>query len=278
MIQNEKKHLILYTGDVTKNLKSGIWNASRIKSNLELVKALENVKLTKFTGDGDENLKKNIKVLVPVNEKPQKLDGKQEEYEIIVKLFFLDGENIDIKKREETLSQVFYNLHMLFGIDFVSTLVVSFPHITFLKESGNSSSNEIYDSIDEIPPQEIQSWVDTWKLLEEKVGEGKIGTLGVSEFGVNELQRLISSVNVVPESTQINIGQNCKLPNDLLNFADRHHLKLFFHSDPSALLSESEITSVIHKACPEIPNPARVDWVIRYTILTRHTAVIHQKG
>lgn len=50
-----------------------------------MVKALENVKLTKFTGDGDENLKKNIKVLVPVNEKPQKLDGKQEEYEIIGK-------------------------------------------------------------------------------------------------------------------------------------------------------------------------------------------------
>ncbi|EPX73652.1 glutamate-cysteine ligase regulatory subunit [Schizosaccharomyces octosporus yFS286] len=275
---SDVKQFLLCTGDVTKNLKSGIWNASRSVSNLELIKALENGSLQELKNTRDM-VDSQTKIFVAPNDSLQNLDGKADDYEIIVKLFFLDGKNDSLNGRRETTDQVFFYLSQLFGIHSVSTLVASFPHIVFSKEGLNSSSNSrVYSSIDEVPQKEIQSWIDTWKILEEKIHDGKVKTLGVSEFGVPELERLIPNVEISPESTQVNNGGECKLPSELTKYAEQKHLKIFFHSDPSILINEDEITEVIRHAWPNLPARARADWVVRYTIVSRNTSVINRKG
>ncbi|EPY51294.1 glutamate-cysteine ligase regulatory subunit [Schizosaccharomyces cryophilus OY26] len=272
------KQLLLCTGDVTKNLKSGIWNTSRSASNLELIKALENGNFQELKDTGDV-ADSHTKIFVAPNDPLQNLDGKADDYEIIAKLFFLDGKNINVENRRETTDQVFQYLNQLLGIQEVSTLVVSFPNVAFSKKNlKDTPDSQVYSSIDQIPKEEIQSWIDTWKIFEEKVRQGKIGTLGISEFGVPELEQLIPNVEISPESTQINTGGLCELPLDLTKYTEQKRLKVFLHSDPAALIDEKEITEAIRHACPNFPIRARADWVVRYTILSRKTSVIHRKG
>ncbi|WBW75146.1 glutamate-cysteine ligase regulatory subunit Gcs2 [Schizosaccharomyces osmophilus] len=275
---SDVKQFLLCTGDVTKNLKSGIWNASRSVSNLELIKALENGSLQELNNAGDM-VDAHTKIFVAPNDPLQHLDGKADDYEIIVKLFFLDGKNDSLDGRRGTTDQVFLYLNQLLGINNVSTLVASFPHVVFSKEGLKvTPDSRVYSSIDEVPEEEIQSWIDTWKILEGKVRQGKVGTLGISEFGVPELEKLIPNVEISPESTQINNGGECKLPLDLAKYAEQKRLKIFFHSDPPIFIDENEITEAIRHACPNLPARAHADWVVRYTILSRKTSVIHRKG
>ncbi|EEB08345.1 glutamate-cysteine ligase regulatory subunit [Schizosaccharomyces japonicus yFS275] len=272
------KHVILCTGDVTKELRSGIWNATYKKSNLELVKSLASARLTARNDVLDVPVE-GLTVFAPENEAFTTPKDLSDSYEVYVKLFFLDDGKIDLNERKKTIDEVFEALKAVLKIDHVTTLIASFPHISFTHDSVCVSHDKTYASFKEVSPEERQSWVDTWKLLEEKVKAKKVDELSVSEFGVQELQYLLPRVSIRPASTQVNVGSMVKLPRELVEYAEAEHIKLFIHADCSCLLNSDEITSFVQSACPtDEKRPVHAKWVCRYTVLSKTTSVIDQKG
>lgn len=76
----------------------------------------------------------------------------------------MDDGKIDLKERKKTIDEVFEALKAILKIDHVTTLIASFPHISFTHDSVCVSHDKTYASFKEVSPEERQSWVDTWKV------------------------------------------------------------------------------------------------------------------
>lgn len=51
-------------------------------------------------------------------------------------------------------------------------------------------------------------YIETWKAMEEVNKKGLAKSIGVSNFNENQLNRLLQSTTVVPQTNQVNIYKN----------------------------------------------------------------------
>lgn len=52
-------------------------------------------------------------------------------------------------------------------------------------------------------------FTDTWKEMEKLVDAGKARAIGVSNFGIRNLETLLESAKIVPAVNQIELHINC---------------------------------------------------------------------
>ncbi|MGI4894900.1 MAG: aldo/keto reductase [Janthinobacterium lividum] len=91
-------------------------------------------------------------------------------------------------------------------------------------------------------------YVSTWKVLEEARADGRLRSIGVSNFEVNHLQRLAAEATVVPTVNQIEVHPY--LTNDAVrDYCGEHQIKVEAWSPiaQGAVLDDATITEIAQR-------------------------------
>ena len=107
-------------------------------------------------------------------------------------------------------------------LDTLDLYLMHWP-IALTRGTGMPESPDDFVSLDEVPLSE------TWAAMEELVDEGLVRHIGVSNFNVPKLRRLMDTADHTPEMNQVEMHPYLQ-QRDLLTFADEHDLPLTAYS------------------------------------------------
>lgn len=213
------------------------------------------------------------------------LAEERDQYDITVKLFYLPG--IPASRRcahtREAIDLVLKELH----VDSIDLLIVSFPGILF--DADDDSEDEDAEASGE--PDDFDSMVQTWRVLESLQEQGMIAQLGVAEFGSERLARFLPHTKVKPSVDQINLKDCCVVPKSLILYAKEEKIQLLTHNDYNdilpvgttrELLGPSEKGAGILASAPDANDGIQGDlepqWVVKYTAVVKDRGVVENKG
>lgn len=214
------------------------------------------------------------------------LAEERDQYDITVKLFYLPG--IPASRRcahtREAIDLVLKELH----VKSIDLLIVSFPGILF--DADDDSEEEDTDTSNG-EPDDFDSMVQTWRVLESLQEQGMIAQLGVAEFGSERLARFLPHTKVKPSVDQINLKDCCVVPKSLILYAKQEQIQLLTHNDCNdilpvgttrELLGPAEKGVGILASAPEADDGIRGDvepqWVVKYTAVVKDRGVVENKG
>jgi len=231
---------------------AGINNSMSTKSNLELIAAIDDTLRTSLhISDGpsfhyheDTGLLEvpdlRLSSIVPVEDR--------KDVEITAKLFFLGSDG-----SQANVTESLDHLYRLLGISTIENLIVS--------------------------AADQQHVLSAWPTLEELHKEGVIGRLGVSDFSQTDLKAFLGKVQVQPAVNQIELGQCCQLPRDLIAYAKANHIELLAHSDCSDILPKETLNKIM-KAQHLISEDSFLSprWVLKYTVFVKCRGIVADKG
>ena len=118
-----------------------------------------------------------------------------------------------------------------------------------------------------------------WKAMEEAVDEGKIKSIGVSNFEINDIQNILDHCRIKPVVNQIrvHIGHT---PTDVINFCKDNNIQIMAFS-PNAtgkLLGHPVVTEIANKYNVSVPQLSiRYDLQLGLLPLPRSTNPEHIK-
>lgn len=213
------------------------------------------------------------------------LAEERDQYDITVKLFYLPG--IPVSRRcahtREAIDLVLKELH----VKSIDLLIVSFPGILF--DADDDSEDEEASLTGE--PDDFDSMVQTWRVLESLHEQGMIAQLGVAEFGSERLARFLPHTQVKPSVDQINLKDCCVVPKSLILYAKQEKIQLLTHNDCNdilpvgttrELLGPTEHGSGILASAPQADDGIQGDvepqWVVKYTAVVKDRGVVENKG
>ena len=213
------------------------------------------------------------------------LAEERTQYDITVKLFYLPG--IPVSRRcahtREAIDLVLKELH----VESIDLLIVSFPGILF--DADDDSDEE--DAGTNGEPDDFDSVVQTWRVLESLHAQGMIAQLGVAEFGSERLARFLPHTKVKPSVDQINLKDCCVVPKSLILYAKQEQIQLLTHNDCNdilpmgttrELLGPAEKGAGILASSPEADDGIQGDvepqWVVKYTAVVKDRGVVENKG
>jgi glutamate--cysteine ligase regulatory subunit len=107
--------------------------------------------------------------------------------------------------------------------------------------------------------------------------DGRVSTLGISEFGVIRLAAFLPHVRIRPAVDHINLRDSCDVPHDLLEFSKREGIKLVPHMDEDNPLSRATLQEVLDDLGLS-ENVNEMQWVVKYTAIAKERGVIENKG
>lgn len=214
------------------------------------------------------------------------LAEERDQYDITVKLFYLPG--IPASRRcahtREAIDLVLKELR----VNSIDLLIVSFPGILF-DADDDSEEEDAETSTGE--PDDFDSMVQTWRVLESLQEQGMIAQLGVAEFGCERLARFLPHTKVKPSVDQINLKDCCVVPKSLILYAKQEKIQLLTHNDCNdilpvgttrELLGPSEKGAGILASAPEADDGIQGDvepqWVVKYTAVVKDRGVVENKG
>lgn len=214
------------------------------------------------------------------------LAEERDQYDITVKLFYLPG--IPASRRcahtREAIDLVLKELH----VESIDLLIVSFPGILF-DADDDSEEEDAEPSTGE--PDDFDSMVQTWWVLESLHEQGMIAQLGVAEFGSERLARFLPHTKVKPSVDQINLKDCCVVPKSLILYAKQEQIQLLTHNDCNdilpvgttrELLGPAEKGAGILASAPEAEDGIQGDiepqWVVKYTAVVKDRGVVENKG
>jgi glutamate--cysteine ligase regulatory subunit len=213
------------------------------------------------------------------------LAEERDQYDITVKLFYLPG--IPASRRcahtREAIDLVLKELH----VKSIDLLIVSFPGILF--DADDDSEDE--DNASSGQPDDFDSMVQTWRVLESLHEQGMIAQLGVAEFGCDRLARFLPHTQVKPSVDQINLKDCCVVPKSLILYAKEEQIQLLTHNDchdilpvgtTRELLGPAEKSAGILASSPDandgIQGDVEPQWVVKYTAVVKDRGVVENKG
>ncbi|KAJ5094363.1 hypothetical protein N7456_010224 [Penicillium angulare] len=213
------------------------------------------------------------------------LSEERPQYDITVKLFYLPG--IPASRRcahtREAIDLVLKELN----VDSIDLLIVSFPGLLF--DADDDSDEEEAGVTGE--PDDFDSMVQTWRVLESLHEQGMIAQLGVAEFGSERLARFLPHTKVKPSVDQINLKDCCVVPKSLILYAKTEQIQLLTHNDCNdilpvgttrELLGPSDKGAGILASSPEagdgIQGDVEPQWVVKYTAVVKDRGVVENKG
>lgn len=214
------------------------------------------------------------------------LAEERDQYDITVKLFYLPG--IPASRRcahtREAIDLVLKEL----GVKSIDLLIVSFPGILF---DADDDSEEEDTEMSNGEPDDFDSMVKTWRVLESLHEQGMIAQLGVAEFGSERLTRFLPHTKIKPSVDQINLKDCCVVPKSLILYAKQEQIQLLTHNDCNdilpvgtirELLGPSEKGAGILASAPEADDGIQGDvepqWVVKYTAVVKDRGVVENKG
>jgi glutamate--cysteine ligase regulatory subunit len=214
------------------------------------------------------------------------LAEERDQYDITVKLFYLPG--IPASRRcahtREAIDLVLKELH----VKSIDLLIVSFPGILF---DADDDSEEEDNEASNGEPDDFDSTVQTWRVLESLHEQGMIAQLGVAEFGSERLARFLPHTKVKPSVDQINLKDCCVVPKSLILYAKQEQIQLLTHNDCNdilpvgttrELLGPSEKGAGILASSPDADDGIKGDvepqWVVKYTAVVKDRGVVENKG
>ncbi|CAG7946526.1 unnamed protein product [Penicillium nalgiovense] len=215
------------------------------------------------------------------------LSEERDQYDITVKLFYLPG--IPVSRRcahtREAIDLVLKELH----VKSIDLLIVSFPGILF---DADDDSEEEDNETSNGEPDDFDSMVQTWQVLESLHDQGVIAQLGVAEFGSERLARFLPHTKVKPSVDQINLKDCCVVPKHLILYAKQEQIQLLTHNDchdilpvgtTRELLGPTEKSGAgILASSPEandgIQGDVEPQWVVKYTAVVKDRGVVENKG
>lgn len=222
------------------------------------------------------------------------LQDDREQYEITLKMFFLH--TAPVAQRQAYITQALDLVSKELGCsngDFtVDLLIVSFPGISFEGDcewEADKKNARMGNDADEL---------STWATLESLHQKGRIGRLGIAEFGSDKLQRFLGKVQTRPAVDQINVKNCCSVPPPLIELAKKESIELLTHSDCTDILPSGTLRELLgpkekggadvltgsmeDTAAQEQDGRLRGDllpeWVVKYTAFIKDRGVIENKG
>ncbi|KAF7589178.1 hypothetical protein BBP40_004707 [Aspergillus hancockii] len=215
------------------------------------------------------------------------LAEERSQYDITVKLFYLPG--IPASRRcahtREAIDLVLKELH----VESIDLLIVSFPGILF--DAEDDSEEEVSSDNGSEEPDDFDSMVQTWRVLESLQEKGMISQLGVAEFGSERLARFLPHTKIKPSVDQINLKDCCVVPKSLILYAKQENIQLLTHNDcmdilpigtTRELLGPGEkgagILASVADAEDGIQGDVEPQWVVKYTAVVKDRGVVENKG
>ncbi|KAJ8117742.1 hypothetical protein ONZ43_g4137 [Nemania bipapillata] len=205
------------------------------------------------------------------------------QYEITLKLFFLPSALVE--KRREYIDEALQLVMKELQIEHIDLLIVSFPGISF---EGDCEWQA--DKINATMGNDDEE-VTTWSALESLYEQGKVGRLGIAEFGTEKLQRFIERVKVRPAVDQINTKDCCSVPPPLVKLAKSEGIELLTHGDCTDILPSGTLRELLghgaqgagvladdEHAQNGLQGNLIPEWVVKYTAFVNYRGVIENKG
>eukprot|EP01135_Chromosphaera_perkinsii_P009010 Nk52_evm28s1569 gene=Nk52_evmTU28s1569 len=126
-----------------------------------------------------------------------------------------------------------------------------------------------------------ESFIKLWRMCEKAVSDGKVLSLGVCDFDLGLLSKLVQIANVVPSIDQVNLESCCVIPKDLVEFSKLHKIQLLTHADSRSLFSDEEIEGILNSYL-DISGKEKVhwapQWLARYSVMVKCRGVVTNKG
>ncbi|KAI5923908.1 NADP-dependent oxidoreductase domain-containing protein [Camillea tinctor] len=301
--------IVLSTGNIVSGGPSIIRKPGTYRSNLELTNSLRSnflaakedytVALQNGNGNGTNghglngnsrtstsvwtSVEDSVLYVPRINWASAGLQEDRTQYEITVKLFFLP--TTPIEKRAEYINEALRLVTKELGVDTVDLLIISFPGISFEGDCEWEADKRNATMGDD--EEEIR----TWSVLEDLHLRGKIGRLGIAEFGSEKLQRFINKVRVRPAVDQINIKNCCNVPPPLAKLAKDEGIELFTHGDCTDILPKGTLRELLGHGLQGagiladdesegqgLEGDLVPEWVVKYTTFVQDRGVIENKG
>jgi glutamate--cysteine ligase regulatory subunit len=231
---------------------------------------------------------------------PSPLTEPRESYDITVKLFYLP--NIPADRRCAQTREAIELVLKELGVSSIDLLIVSFPGISFdaddedsdfedppsAPQSASENDGGCVDS--EVPPEDIETMITTWRALEKVQEEGLVSRLGIAEFGVTRLSKFLEQTKIKPSVNQINVRDCCVVPKPLIIYAKQQKIELLTHNDCTNILPRGTLRQILGSeengsgvlASKDNGNGLKGDvepqWVVKYTAVVKDRGVVENKG
>lgn len=189
------------------------------------------------------------------------------------------------------------------GTSSIDLLIVSFPGLSFDADDEDSdfddppsapqSTSETTDGgcIDsEVPPEDIDTMITTWRTLEKLQSEGLVAKLGIAEFGVTRLSKFLEHTNIKPSVNQINVRDCCVVPKPLIIYAKQQQIELLTHNDCTNILPRGTLRQILGSGengsgvlagegnTDGLKGDVEPQWVVKYTAVVKDRGVVESKG
>ncbi|KAI9292146.1 hypothetical protein K502DRAFT_344137 [Neoconidiobolus thromboides FSU 785] len=255
MVENS---LLIHTPNLLSTAQNAVLTGTLKKVSEELVESLELVLKEANVEDANSPL---IKLELP---KTSEFDTLLEnDLEVSAKIFFLDSNE---EPKECYVSEAVDVVLKTLNIKRLDSLFVAFNGL-YLQEDEDielkNFNNELVSKI--------------WKRMEAQVEDGKVNTLGISEFSKKLLKELYDNSKIKPVANQINLTDCCVIPKDLREYAKETNIKLYTHIDPSDLISQQNFDKIVSNS-PLQTKKYTPKWAIRYTIMFKARGIAASKG
>jgi glutamate--cysteine ligase regulatory subunit len=231
---------------------------------------------------------------------PSPLTEPRESYDITVKLFYLP--NIPSDRRCAQTREAIELVLKELGASSLDLLIVSFPGISFdaddedsdfddppsAPQSASDNDGGCVDS--EVPPEDIETMITTWRTLEKLQEEGLVSKIGIAEFGVTRLSKFLEQTKIKPSVNQINVRDCCVVPKPLIIYAKQQKIELLTHNDCTNILPRGTLRQILGSgdngsgllASEDNQDGLKGDvepqWVVKYTAVVKDRGVVENKG
>jgi glutamate--cysteine ligase regulatory subunit len=231
---------------------------------------------------------------------PSPLTEPRESYDITVKLFYLP--NIPADRRCAQTRQAIELVLKELGASSIDLLIVSFPGISFDADDEDSdfedppsapqstSENDGGCLDAEVPPEDIETMITTWRTLEKLQEEGLVSKLGIAEFGVTRLGKFLEQTKIKPSVNQINVRDCCVVPKPLIIYAKQQKIELLTHNDCTNILPRGTLRQILGSGDhgsgilagegneDGLKGDVEPQWVVKYTAVVKDRGVVENKG
>jgi glutamate--cysteine ligase regulatory subunit len=279
------------------------------KSNTELTSSLRaNFAAHQPATDKDSTAQSSYKswttpadsaLFVPTHS-PSPLIEPRESYDITVKLFYLP--NIPTDRRCAQTREAIELVLKELGASSIDLLIVSFPGISFDADDEDSdfddppsapqsaSENDGGGVDAEVPPEDIETMITTWRTLEKLQEEGLVSKIGIAEFGVTRLSKFLEQTKIKPSVNQINVRDCCVVPKPLIIYAKQQKIELLTHNDCTNILPRGTLRQILGSGDngsgllaskdnqDGLTGDVEPQWVVKYTAVVKDRGVVENKG
>ncbi|KAI8349105.1 hypothetical protein B0O80DRAFT_460708 [Mortierella sp. GBAus27b] len=269
-------HLTLYTGNTMRTGTTGHLNSSLLKSNQELVSAVQETLIYSLNAadiDGDT-------ITITDETSIDALEGDRSSYEITAKMFYVSpsppatGTPLSV----DQLTMAFTELETALKIPEVKVdhFILALPNQTF-------DENELDESEVEAFAEEMRTTVlPVWSRLSEWHRAGRIGRLGVAEFSKQQLEILktiaLEARAEAPKVNQVSLEDCCVLPKDLIQYAKEEGIELLTHGDSTQILPKETLQRLLERHLPVAAKNMQTNFVIKYSAFITSRGLIAKKG